>query len=89
MSAAAIAAVFHRAHEQSYGYALHTSSIEVVTVQVTGTLVAQPVSTGTPETLPAKVTGPAVLPLATATLHVPAGWRGRRTPSGDLDLRLQ
>ena len=80
-----LAAAFHRAHEERYGYSDPSREIELVavrTAEVTpGPDVAFQVTTCY------KVEGPAVLELPGSTCWVPDGWHGETRDDGTLVLR--
>ena len=79
-----LAAAFHRAHEERYGYSDASREIELVavrTAEVTpGPDVALQVTTCY------KVEGPAVLELPGSTCWVPDGWHGETRDDGTLVL---
>jgi N-methylhydantoinase A len=71
---------FHRAHEERYGYADPSRSIELVAVR---TAEVHPGPTIEPVTMPrTQMTGPDVLELAGATCWLPPGWAGVRDGKG-------
>jgi N-methylhydantoinase A/oxoprolinase/acetone carboxylase beta subunit len=79
-----LAAAFHRAHEERYGYADEAREIELVAVR-TAEVVAGPDVTFL-ATDCYTVEGPAVLELAGATCWVPDGWHGETNDDGTLVL---
>jgi N-methylhydantoinase A len=80
-----LAAAFHRAHEERYGYADESREVELVAVRTAE------VTPGPDVTLQVtscyKVEGPAVLELPGATCWVPDGWHGETNDDGTLVLR--
>ena len=79
-----LAAAFHRAHEERYGYADRDREIELVAVR---TADVEPAPSLEPE--PGRriaVTGPELLELDGATCWVPAGWSGETDATGTLVL---
>jgi len=75
-----LAAAFHRAHEERYGYADASRPIELVAVRTAEVRRGPQIEGGTtPET---HVTGPAMLELATTTCWLPPGWVGVRDGNG-------
>ena len=79
-----LAAAFHRAHEERYGYADAARDIELVAVR-TADVRPGPQFT-LPPAPPLDVTGPSVVELAGATVFVPPGWVGARDGSTTLVL---
>jgi N-methylhydantoinase A/oxoprolinase/acetone carboxylase beta subunit len=79
-----VAAAFHRAHEERYGYADETREIELVAVR-TAEVVAGPDVELTASARPS-VVGPALLELPGATCWAPAGWAGETDRHGTLIL---
>jgi N-methylhydantoinase A len=79
-----LAAAFHRAHGERYGYADPSREIELVAVR-TAELTPGP---DVPFLVTARyeVEGPRVLELPGATCWVPEGWRGETTGDGTLVL---
>lgn len=71
-----LAARFHRAHEERYGYADAEREIELVAVRTADTRPAP--SFELPAAAPQNVAGPAVLELPGSTVFVPPGWVGVR-----------
>jgi len=80
-----LAAAFHRAHEERYGYSDPSREIELVAVRTAE------VTPGPDVTLQVtscyKVSGPAVLELPGSTCFVPEGWHGETNDDGTLVLR--
>lgn len=79
-----LAAAFHRAHAERYGYADPTREIELVAVR-TAEVVSAPEITLHVTTC-YKVEGPSVLELPGSTCWVPEGWRGETNADGTLVL---
>ena len=79
-----LAARFHEAHEERYGYADPERAIELVAVRVAEITPAPPMEVTGPELA---VRGPRVLELAGSTVWVPEGWAGKTDPHGTLVLR--
>ena len=79
-----LAAAFHRAHEERYGYAEAEREIELVAIRTAD------VRTGPETPLLAtnrhKVSGPELLELDGATCWVPHGWHGETNDDGTLVL---
>jgi N-methylhydantoinase A len=79
-----VAAAFHRAHQERYGYAAPDREIELVAVRTAD------VTPGPAVTLPAgtplELAGPRVLELPGATCWVPQGWVGVRDENSTLIL---
>jgi N-methylhydantoinase A/oxoprolinase/acetone carboxylase beta subunit len=71
-----LAAAFHRAHEEQYGFADRDREIELVAVR-TADVRAAP-SLELPQSRPRNVSGPAVVELPGATCWIPPGWVGAR-----------
>jgi N-methylhydantoinase A len=71
-----LAAAFHRAHEERYGFADAGREIELVAVRTADARPAPPFEL--PPALPAQASGPARVELAGATLWIPPGWVGAR-----------
>jgi N-methylhydantoinase A len=79
-----LAAAFHRAHEERYGYADPDRRIELVAVR---TVEVRPgPALELPAADPLRVAGPAALELEGATCWIPPGWVGAR--DGDSTLIL-
>ena len=79
-----VAADFHRAHEERYGYAERDRPIELVAVRTADVRPGPPLDLSPAE--PLRVSGPAVVELEGATCWIPPGWVGVR--DGDSTLRL-
>ncbi len=80
-----LAAAFHRAHEERYGYADPHREVELVAVRTAEIRPGPDVSfQGTDRY---KASGPELVPLAGATCWVPAGWHGETNADGTLVLR--
>jgi N-methylhydantoinase A len=79
-----LAAAFHRAHEERYGYADPSREIELVAVRTAEVVPGPAVSFQV--TSRRKVTGPALVELPGATCWVPDGWRGETNDDGTLVL---
>ena len=82
-----VAADFHAAHEERYGYADRSREIELVAVR-TADVVPAPEVTLT-STVEVKVTGPSRLDLAGATCWVSEGWSGETDAHGTLRLERE
>jgi N-methylhydantoinase A len=80
-----LAAAFHRAHEERYGYADETREVELVAVRTAEITPGPDVSFQVARRH--TVAGPQVLELAGATCWVPAGWHGETNDDGTLVLR--
>ena len=81
---AGLAARFHRAHEERYGYADPARALELVAVRTAEIEPAPPIEIAGPEL---RVRGPEVLELEGATAWVPEGWAGETDHHGTLTLR--
>jgi N-methylhydantoinase A/oxoprolinase/acetone carboxylase beta subunit len=79
-----VAAAFHRAHEERYGYADRVRSIELVAVR-TAEIQKGP-AFELPAAEPLRVAGPALVELPGATCWVAPGWEGVRDGSSTLVL---
>jgi N-methylhydantoinase A len=77
---------FHRAHEDRYGYADRSRSIELVSIRRAEVRPAPELRL--PPADPVHVTGPAVLEQAGSTVWVPQGWVGVRDGDGPTTLKL-
>jgi len=77
-----VAAAFHRAHEERYGYADTAREIELVAVR-TAEVRPGPV-VELPPAHALRVAGPFVLELPGATAYLPPGWVGERDGSSTL-----
>ncbi len=71
-----LAAGFHRAHEERYGYADRAREVELVAVR-TADVVPGP-ELELPGGAPQHLSGPALLELDGSTLWIPPGWEGAR-----------
>jgi N-methylhydantoinase A len=80
-----LAAAFHHAHEERYGYADRTRPIELVAIRTAETTPAPPLELEVTGCY--KVEGPRLVELPGATCWVPAGWRGETDAHGTLVLR--
>jgi len=80
-----LAAAFHRAHEERYGYADPASEIELVAVRTADVVPGPDVAFQATDCY--KVTGPDVVELPGATCWVPDGWSGETNADGTLVLR--
>ena len=80
-----LAAAFHRAHEERYGYSDRSRELEIVAVRTAE------ITPGPDVTFQAtgryEVRGPQVLELPGATCWVPDGWQGETNDDGTLVLR--
>jgi N-methylhydantoinase A/oxoprolinase/acetone carboxylase beta subunit len=75
-----LAAAFHRAHDERYGYADRARRIELVAVRTAEVRPGPALERGTtPQT---EVAGPNVLELDTTTCWLPPGWVGVRDGKG-------
>jgi N-methylhydantoinase A len=79
-----LAAAFHRAHEERYGYADPEREIELVAVR-TADIVAGP-DLSFQVAICNKVAGPALVELPGSTCWVPEGWHGETNSDGTLVL---
>ena len=75
-----LAQAFHRAHEERYGYADRSRQIELVAVRTAEIRPGPAIERGT--TPGARMVGPAMLELDTATCWLPPGWVGVRDGKG-------
>jgi N-methylhydantoinase A len=80
-----LAAAFHRAHEERYGYADREREIEVVAVRTAEVTRGPTVELQVTDCY--KVSGPELVELPGATCWVPQGWAGETDPHGTLVLR--
>ena len=80
-----LAAAFHRAHEERYGYADETREVELVAVRTAEITPGPRVSFEAARRH--TVVGPQVLELSGATCWVPEGWHGETNDDGTLVLR--
>jgi N-methylhydantoinase A len=79
-----LAAAFHAAHEELYGFADRDREIELVAVRTAEIRPGPEVTLRAARSV--EVEGPRVLALSGATVWVPAGWRGATDPYGTLIL---
>jgi N-methylhydantoinase A len=79
-----LAARFHVAHEERYGYADPSRPLELVAVRTAEIREPPPVEIGGPALA---ASGPQVLELAGATVWVPEGWAGETDDHGTLVVR--
>jgi N-methylhydantoinase A len=82
-----LAAAFHRAHDERYGYADRTRPIELVALR-TAEVRPGPVFE-LPRAEPLTVRGPAVVEQSGSTVFVPLGWVGVRDGSSTLKVTKQ
>jgi N-methylhydantoinase A len=80
-----LAAAFHRAHEERYGYADAERQIELVAVRTAETVPGPDISFQVTDRY--KVEGPRLVELPGATCWVPDGWSGETSEEGTLVLR--
>jgi N-methylhydantoinase A len=79
-----VAAAFHAAHEERYGYADRDRPLEVVAIRTAETRPAPPLHLG--GGTPLSTAGPEVVELEGATCWVPSGWAGATDDHGTLVL---
>jgi N-methylhydantoinase A len=79
-----LAAAFHRAHEERYGYADLAREIELVAVRTAEVVPGPEISFAA--TAGDQVTGPVLVALPGSTCWVPDGWRGETNDDGTLVL---
>jgi N-methylhydantoinase A len=79
-----LAAAFHRAHEERYGYADPSREIELVAVRTAEVVPGPEISLAAAERH--TVAGPELVELPGATCWVPDGWRGETNADGTLVL---
>jgi N-methylhydantoinase A len=79
-----LAAAFHRAHEERYGYADETREVELVAVRTAETAPGPEISLHVTDCY--KVQGPELVELPGATCWVPEGWSGETNGDGTLVL---
>ena len=79
-----VAAAFHRAHEERYGYAEPDRAVELVAVRTAD--VRPGPDFRLPASDPLEVAGPAVVELDGATCWIPPGWEGVRDGNSTLIL---
>jgi N-methylhydantoinase A len=82
-----LAAVFHRAHEERYGYADDAREIELVAVRTAETVPGPDIGRIGRGQAPGRVRGPALVELPGATCWVPDGWSGETIDDGTLVLQ--
>jgi N-methylhydantoinase A/oxoprolinase/acetone carboxylase beta subunit len=80
-----LAAAFHRAHEERYGYADPEREIELVAVRTAEITPGPDISLQVTDCY--KVVGPALVELSGATCWVPEGWSGETNDDGTLVLK--
>jgi N-methylhydantoinase A len=80
-----LAAAFHRAHEDRYGYADTEREIELVAVRTADVTPGPAIEFGAPAR--SSVEGPTLHELPGATCWIPAGWSGESNDDGTLVLR--
>jgi N-methylhydantoinase A len=80
-----LAAAFHRAHEERYGYAEPGREIELVAVRTAEVVPGPALELQVTDCY--KVEGPRLLELPGSTCWVPAGWSGETNADGTLVLR--
>src|SRR6202008_2267246 len=79
-----LAAAFHRAHEERYGYADPTREIELVAVRTADVVPGPDISLAATST--DQVEGPVLFELPGSTCWVPDGWHGETNADGTLVL---
>jgi N-methylhydantoinase A/oxoprolinase/acetone carboxylase beta subunit len=79
-----LAAAFHRAHEERYGYADPSREVELVAVRTAEVVAGPEVSFASGDR--ASVSGPELVELPGATCWVPDGWSGETNDDGTLVL---
>jgi N-methylhydantoinase A len=79
-----LAAAFHRAHEERYGYADEEREIELVAVRTADVVPGPEVDLQVTECY--KAEGPALIEMPGSTCWVPAGWHGETNADGTLVL---
>jgi N-methylhydantoinase A/oxoprolinase/acetone carboxylase beta subunit len=80
-----LAAAFHRAHEERYGYAEPGRTVELVSVRTADVRPGPEIELRAPERWGTE--GPEVIELEGATCWVPEGWAGETDDHGTLVLR--
>jgi N-methylhydantoinase A len=83
---AALRGAFEAAHEERYGYRDADAEVELVTVRVSATAAAPPLAAAPTAAEPARVEGPAAIPLPESTVWVPAGWRAATLADGTVEV---
>jgi N-methylhydantoinase A len=81
-----LAAAFHRAHEERYGYADPERPIELVAVRTAEVRPAPPLEL--PPAEPLRLEGPALVELDGATCWIPPGWVGVRDGTASSTLTV-
>jgi N-methylhydantoinase A len=82
-----LAAAYHRAHAERYGYADPEREIELVAVRTAEVVPGPPVAPRPAGPRHGPVRGPALVELPGSTCWVPDGWAGEPTEDGTLVLR--
>jgi N-methylhydantoinase A len=82
-----LAAAFHRAHEERYGYADEAREVELVAVRTAETVPGPDVGRIGRGRVPGRVRGPDLVELPGATCWVPEGWTGEANDDGTLVLQ--
>jgi N-methylhydantoinase A len=82
-----LAAAFHRAHEERYGYADEAREIELVAVRTAETVPGPDIDRIGRGRAPGRVRGPELVELPGATCWVPDGWSGGTNDDGTLVLQ--
>ncbi|HEX7291677.1 MAG TPA: hypothetical protein VF250_11180, partial [Conexibacter sp.] len=77
---------FEAAHEERYGYRDADAEVELVTVRVSATAAAPPVSAPPAAAAPTRLEGPAAIPLPESTVWVPAGWEATTLADGTVEV---
>jgi len=80
-----VAAAFHRAHEERYGYAEPERELELVAVRTAETVPGPTLQLQATSCY--KVRGPRLVELPGATCWIPDGWSGETDAHGTLVLR--
>jgi N-methylhydantoinase A len=87
---ALLRAAFEAAHAERYGYRDPAQEVELVTVRVSASVSAPPLTAAAPTAAaPEELVGPTVHPLPESTVLVPAGWRGAIRSDGTIDLQRE
>jgi len=82
-----LAAAFHRAHRERYGYADAEREIELVAVRTAETVPGPDIGRIGTGQAPGRVRGPELVELPGATCWVPDGWSGETNDDGTLVLQ--
>jgi N-methylhydantoinase A len=82
----ALREAFEAAHEERYGYRDAEQQIELVTIRVSATTTAPPVTAPARAAAPETADGPTVIPLRESTIWVPAGWRATTLADGTIEV---